>query len=203
MLRIGLTGGIGCGKSTVAGLFSEYGIPVIDADEIVHRLTKPGTPATLDILSAFGPGFAAADGGIDRKHLARHVFSNPAERQRLEAILHPQVRAAMQQELHRLTAPYCILVIPLLIEAGLQDLVDRVLVVDAAEEIQISRVQKRDGRSEEEIRAILKAQVSRQERLGLADDCINNNGDISSLREQVKALHETYLSLAEKSSTSG
>jgi len=203
MLRIGLTGGIGCGKSTVAGLFSEYGIPVIDADEIAHRLTKPGTPATLDILSAFGPEFAAADGDINRKHLAKHIFNNPAERQRLEAILHPQVRAAIQQQLPRLTAPSCILVIPLLIEAGLQDLVDRVLVVDAEEEIQISRVQKRDGRSEEEIRAILKAQVSRQERLGSADDCIINNGDLSSLREQVKALHETYLSMAEKQPTSG
>jgi dephospho-CoA kinase len=195
MLRIGLTGGIGSGKSTVARLFAAHGAPVIDADIIAHRLTRPGERATREILTAFGPEIAFDD-GIDRQRLAQRVFRNPADRRRLEAILHPLVRTAMEEETRRLDAPYCLLVIPLLIEADQRELVDRVLVVDTDEQAQISRVQQRDGKSEADIRAILDAQVGREQRLQAADDVIVNNGDLAALQTRVESLHRKYLALA-------
>ena len=196
MLRIGLTGGIGSGKSTVANLFKALGVPVIDADVIAHRLTQPGEPATQQILAAFGPEIAD-DEGIDRKRLAQRIFSNPPERQRLEAILHPLVRTAMQQEVRQVQAPYCLLIIPLLIEAGQRDLVDRVLVVEADDSIRIRRVQARDGRSEAEIRAIQANQASRAACRAAADDIIQNDGDLEELSKQVTALHAGYLRMAQ------
>lgn len=196
MLRIGLTGGIGSGKSTVAALFAEHAVPVIDADVIAHRLTQPDGVATPKIIQVFGPEIAAATTGIDRKRLAARVFKNPAERARLEAILHPLIRAEMQSATRQLQAPYCLLVVPLLMETGQQDLVDRVLVVDVDENTQLARTQARDGRSIEEIRAILAAQIDRSQRLKQADDCITNNGDLAALKAQVEALHHKYLALA-------
>lgn len=199
MLRIGLTGGIGSGKTTVADMFAALGNPVIDADTISHRLTQPGEVATTAILESFGSEVAGTEGGIDRKRLALHVFHNPADRQRLEAILHPAIRQAMEKETRALDAPYCLLVIPLLLETRQQDLVDRVLVVDADESLQTQRVQQRDCRNEGEIRAILNSQAPRQKRLDAADDIIVNNGDLASLRRQVEAMHTKYLGLAAKS----
>jgi dephospho-CoA kinase len=196
MLRIGLTGGIGSGKSTVAALFAAYGIPVIDADVIAHRLTLPGASATQQIVEVFGTDIAAAGGAIDRQRLAQRVFANPAERARLEEILHPLIHAEMLREQEGLTVPYCLLVIPLLIEARQQDLVDRVLVVDVDEHTQLARAQARGGRREAEIRAILGAQVGRAQRLKLADDCITNSGDLAALKSQIGALHLKYLALS-------
>lgn len=196
MLRIGLTGGIGSGKSTVAGLFADLGVPVIDADTISHRLTQPGATATLRILESFGTPVAGPDGNLDRQRLAAHVFNNPAERQRLESILHPLIRQSMERETHALDAPYCLLVIPLLIEVGQQGLVDRVLVVDTDESLQATRVQQRDKRGAAEIQAILDSQLPRQKRRAAADDIITNHGDLAGLRKQVEALHSLYTKLA-------
>lgn len=196
MLRIGLTGGIGSGKSTVAALFAEHAVPVIDADAIAHRLTLPGGIATEQIIQAFGTDILAPDKSLDRKRLGARVFNDPAQRARLEAILHPLIRAEMQSAMRQLKVPYCLLMIPLLIETRQQDMVDRILVVDVDENTQLLRTQARDGRSADEIRAILAAQIDRSQRLKQADDCITNNDDVTALKAQVDALHRKYVSLA-------
>lgn len=195
MLRIGLTGGIASGKSTVAGMFAARGVPVIDADEIAHRLTRPGEPALREIADAFGADLLH-DGALDRRRLAERVFHNPSDRRRLEAILHPRIRDVMRTEAGRLAAAYCLLVIPLLVETGQRDLVDRLLVVDVDEQTQIDRIRRRDPRSEDEIRAILAAQAPRARRLAAADDVIANTGDLAALESQVENLHHKYLELA-------
>jgi len=194
-LRIGLTGGIGSGKSTVARLFVGLGIAVIDADEIAHRLMSPGGSAVSAILRQFGADLSA-DGGIDRRRLGRIVFEQPQQRQRLEALLHPMIRIEMERAARNAQTPYCVLVIPLLVEAGQRDLVDRVLVVDTDEETQIARVRDRDRRDAAEIQAILAAQAGRTQRLAAADEVVNNRGDLRELRRQVEALHQRYLVLA-------
>lgn len=196
MLRIGLTGGIGSGKSTVAGLFAGRGVPVIDADDIARRLTRPGEPAVDQIAAAFGADLVR-DGVLDRRRLAARVFQDSADRQRLESILHPRIRTAMQQEVERLSSPYCLLVIPLLIETGQRNLVDRVLVVDVDERTQIDRIRRRDARGDAEIHAILAAQVSRARRLQEADETVINDGDVAALAPQIDVLHRKYLELAE------
>ena len=202
MLRIGLTGGIGSGKSTVAKLFAEHGVPVIDADEIAHRLTAPGEPATRKILDSFGPNIAAPAGAIDRKRLGQRVFNSAEDRHRLEAILHPLIRHEIELAARAQTAPYCLIVIPLLVETRQRDLVDRVLVVDIEEIRQVERVRARDGRSEGEIRAIMDAQADRRERCAAADDLVENSGDLDSLRKQVETLHIRYLEFAHQTADS-
>jgi dephospho-CoA kinase len=196
MLRIGLTGGIGSGKSTVAALLTTRGVPVIDTDEIAHRLTEPGQPVCNEIVRVFGQDILDATRGLDRNKLRERVFENADERQRLEAILHPRIREVVREKLDVLHAPYCILVVPLLIESGFTDLVDRVMVVDASEAVQIQRTAARSGMTEPEIRKIMAAQVSRAQRLQKADDVIDNNGDRKHLEKEVERLHQWYLSLA-------
>ena len=196
MLRIGLTGGIGSGKSTVAALLTTRGVPIIDTDEIAHRLTEPGQPVFDEIVRAFGQDILDTHRRIDRNGLRERVFENAGERQRLEAILHPRIREVVREKLDDLHAPYCILVVPLLIESGFIDLVDRVLVVDASEGAQIQRTAARSGLTEPEIRKIMAAQVSRAQRLQKANDVIDNNGDRKHLEKEVERLHQWYLSLA-------
>ena len=196
MLRIGLTGGIGSGKSTTAELFAALGVPVIDADLIARELVEPGQPALAEIVAAFGDDAVDAQGNVDRRRLRQRVFADLTQRKRLEAILHPRIHAEMARRTRAQSAPYVVLVIPLLLEADQRDLVDRVLVVDASPEAQRQRAGKRDGLTAEQVDAMLAAQCNRRQRLDQADDVIDNNGDLRALQRQVNALHRRYLDLA-------
>jgi dephospho-CoA kinase len=196
MLRVGLTGGIGSGKSTVARLFARHGVPVLDADAIAHELSAPGAAAFDDIVRRFGREILDASGRIARSQLAQRVFADAAERRALEAILHPLIRRELQARSQALTEPYCVLVIPLLVESGQRDLVDRVLVVDCPEDEQLRRASARDGRAAEEVRQIMSAQATRAARLAAADDMIANDRDLDHLEREVERLHRLYLSLA-------
>lgn len=193
MLVIGLTGGIGSGKSTVARCFEEFGVPVIDADAIARELVEPDGPALHEIVQTFGSGVLDDDGYLDRARLRRLVFTDPARRRRLESILHPRIREEMRARMGTLETPYCVLTIPLLLETGQTDMVDRVLVVDAAESVRRARIRRRDGLDDEEIEAILRTQASGEQRLQAADDVIVNEGDLHALRTEVERLHHTYL----------
>lgn len=196
MLRIGLTGGIGSGKSAAALLFSARGAPIIDTDEIARALVEPGQPAYDEIIKSFGEAILDGNRRIDRDKLRECVFDNATERQRLEAILHPRIREVVRAKTTDLDSPYCIVVVPLLIESGFDDLVDRILVVDANENLQIQRTVTRSGLSEPEIRKIMSAQATRAQRLQRADDVIENNTDRKHLEKEVERLHHWYLSLA-------
>lgn len=196
MLRVGLTGGIGSGKSTAAAFFAGHGVPVIDADEIARQLVTPGQAAYKQVLKTFGSGIVATNGKLDRDRLRHIVFADPEQRKRLEAILHPLVRREIQRQTQRLQTPYCIIVIPLLIEADQRDLVDRVLVIDTDETLQLQRVAGRSQLTEDEIRKIIGTQLSRNERLRYADDVILNNTDLAELRANVDTFHERYMALA-------
>jgi dephospho-CoA kinase len=195
MLRIGLTGGIGSGKSTVAQFFAARHVPVIDTDDISRELVVPGAPAFTEIASVFGADTLDSDGAIDRAKLRARVFANANERKRLEAILHPRIRAAVASRLDRLTAAYAIIAVPLLFETGFVDLVDRALVVDCSEALQIRRTVARSGLGEAQIRAIMATQATRAERLARAHDVIENNDDLSALERRVEELHQRYLTL--------
>jgi len=198
MLKIGLTGGIGSGKSTVAGIFQQQGIPVIDADEIAHELVEPGKPVLEKLAAEFGPRILTHGGELDRKALRNLVFHDPRAKFRLEAIMHPAVFAEMKRQAEKIQAPYCIFAIPLLIETDSQALVDRVLVVDCPERLQIERVKERDGLDESLIKRILATQATRQERIAQAHDLIVNTGDLSLLEKQVRDLHQNYLNLSRR-----
>lgn len=191
-LRVGLTGGIGSGKSTVATLFARRGVPIVDTDEIARALVARGEPAHREIVSAFGHAVLDAAGEIDRARLRKIVFGNAAERRRLEAILHPRIRAEVTTRTSAIRARYCLIVVPLLIEAGFTDLVDRILVVDADENLRLERAKARGRLSEAEIRDIVASQLDRQERLRKADDIITNNSDIAHLEHEVARLHASY-----------
>ncbi|MCK9529620.1 MAG: dephospho-CoA kinase [Gammaproteobacteria bacterium] len=196
MFRVGLTGGIGSGKSTASGLFAQQGVPVIDADAIAREVVAPGQPALEAIRQAFGAAAIGADGTLDRAWLRTRVFAAPDERQRLEELLHPLIRDAIRDRVRRLTAPYVIIAIPLLVEKGWRSEVDRVLVIDAPVEQQIARTASRDQMQTEDVMRILAAQGSREERLAAADDVLCNEGDLNALRERVTLLHQRYLRLA-------
>lgn len=202
MLRIGLTGGIGSGKSTVATLFAARGVPVIDTDDIARTLVEPGQAAYADIVKIFGQAILESTQKIDRKKLRELVFKSATERKKLEAILHPRIREELGQRLRLLQTPYCLIVVPLLIESGFVDLVDRILVIDADEEIQIQRTAARSGMSAAEIQAIMAAQMNRVERRQTADDVILNNSDKKYLEQEVAQRHAHYLSLATAKSAS-
>jgi dephospho-CoA kinase len=195
-LRIGLTGGIASGKTTAAARFVELGVPVIDADEVARAVVAPGEPGYAEVLTRFGRGILAVDGGLDRRALRDRVFADPAARQDLEAILHPLIRAEMQRRETAVLGPYVVLAIPLLVEGGRRDRVDRVLVVDADEAAQLERLMRRDGSTEAQARTILAAQASRTDRLRVADDVLVNSGSVAQLRAAVDRLHERYLEIA-------
>ena len=197
MLTIGLTGGIGSGKSEVAGMFNQLGVPVIDADVIAHQLVEPGTEALTEITAAFGETILTSEGTLDRAKLAGIVFNKPDMKQQLETIIHPRVREQIKayKDAHK-NEPYIIVVIPLLLESGQRDLVDRVLVVNAAETVRIQRVLARDGRREEQIRSIMRNQADDAQRRAAADDNIDNSGSLDDLTISVRKLHQQYISLA-------
>ncbi len=196
MLTIGLTGGIGSGKSTVSDLFQSLGVPVIDSDLIAREVVQLGEPGLEGIIQNFGTGILQPDGSLDRKRLRNLVFDDETARKHLEQILHPLIRQRSQQRLATLNTPYAILAIPLLVETGLSDSVDRVLVVDCPESVQIERICSRDGINPDQAQAILAAQCSRKQRLEAADDIIDNYQSIDNLTQAVASLHKRYLSIA-------
>jgi dephospho-CoA kinase len=195
-MRIGLTGGIASGKSTVAQRFVELGIPVIDADDSSRFVVAPGEPGLAELTKRFGAGILTAGGELDRRTLRNLVFANPKLRRDLEATLHPLIRVDMEHRASAAAGPYLVMAIPLLVEGGSQGQVDRILVVDVGEDVQLRRVMARDSTTLEQARAILAAQASRAARLKAADDVIVNSGTISELRQAVDGLHERYLRLA-------
>jgi dephospho-CoA kinase len=198
-LIVGLTGGIGSGKSTVAALFAEYGVAIIDSDAISHSLTQPGGGAIEAIRTAFGDSYLSTSGALDRARMRQRVFSDIHAKQCLETILHPLIRTQIlaQAEAAAEIAPYLLLVIPLLFEtANYRELVQRTLVVDCAEAIQIARAMQRSGLTEQEVRAIMAQQVSRAERLRRADDILQNDAGLDVLRSQVAYLHQRYIALS-------
>ena len=193
---VGLTGGIGSGKSRVADLFVEHGAALVDTDVIAHELTGPGGGAMPELIAAFGSGIADGQGALDRAAMRQRVFAAPEERQRLEAILHPLIRRLADARCRAAAAPYVILAVPLLIESGsYRQRCNRMLVVDCPEELQIARVMARNGLSADEVRAIMAAQATRQQRLAAADDVIANDSDLATLAQRVSALHDKYLVL--------
>lgn len=196
MLRIGLTGGIGCGKSAACQLFSELGIPVIDADQISREVVAPGTTGLIALTQLLGTTILTPEQKFDRQALRARIFADPALRQRIEAILHPLIKQRMIEQSTALHAPYVILAIPLLLEAGWHDMVDRILVIDCPVETQLKRTMLRDGISHEQAEAIIAAQMNRAARLAQADDIVTNDGALSQLREHISALHQRYLQMA-------
>ncbi|VAW64963.1 Dephospho-CoA kinase [hydrothermal vent metagenome] len=197
MLTIALTGGIGCGKTTVCRLFSSCGIPIIDTDIIARQLVEPGKIAYQEIVSSFANNILSDDNTIDRKKLAARIFNNPQDRQKLESILHPKIRDEINLQLTPLTSDYVIIAIPLLTETSQQSQYDRVLLIDCTEQQQIERTLSRDQRSLSEVKAIIQSQATRSERIKVADDIINNSFDLDTLKAKVYALHKYYLSLAQ------
>jgi dephospho-CoA kinase len=196
-LRIGLTGGIASGKSTVARRFAELGVPVIDADAAARAVVAPGKPGLAAVSERFGARVLAENGELDRRALRDLIFEDPGLRRDLETILHPLIRADMEQSADSAVGPYVVLDIPLLVEGGSRDRVDRILVVDVDETMQLQRVMARDGCTEQQARAILASQASRSARLAAADDVLLNTGTVTDLRQAVDHLHQRYLRLAE------
>jgi dephospho-CoA kinase len=194
--RVALTGGIASGKSTVADLFAALGVPIIDTDVIARQVVEPGQLALAAIVTAFGPDVLDAEGRLDRRRMRERIFADPSARQRLEAILHPAIRAEMERQSREAAGPYQVLVIPLLTEGKRRDHVDRVLLVDVPEALQIERLVSRDGVSREQAQASLDAQATRAARLAMADDVVCNTGWVDDLREKVAELHDKYLGLA-------
>ena len=195
-LLIGLTGGIASGKSTVAQRFMDLGVPVIDADVAAREVVAPGKPGLQQVIDRFGSRVVAENGELDRRALREIIFSDPDARRDLEAILHPLIRTDMDRNAAAAVGPYIVMAIPLLIEGGSRDRVDRILVVDVDEAVQLQRVMARDHCSAEQAQAILASQAPRSARLAAADDVLPNGGTVTELRQAVDALHQQYLRLA-------
>ncbi len=203
--RVGLTGGIGCGKSTVASLFKECGVLVIDSDVISHQMTQSGGMAIAEIREAFGDDYIDASGALDRVRMRQLIFSDHAAKLKLEAILHPLIRAQILVQVDNaninstLASPYLLLVIPLLFETlSYHELVHRTLVVDCAESTQVARTIRRSGLDEQTVRAIMASQITRAERLRLADEIIQNDGNLDTLRQEVRQLHLHYKTISQE-----
>ena len=194
-LRIGLTGGIASGKTTVANYFADLGVPVIDTDVIAREVVAPGAPALDEIRDSFGDEVFQLGGTLDRRAMRKLVFADDARRQQLENILHPRIRDAVYQRVAETVAPYLIIVVPLLFGSPMTDFMDRVLVVDCSEEVQLRRLLARDTENEEQARRIIASQASREERLSIADDVVQNDGDMADTRQRVETLHNEYLRL--------
>ena len=197
-LVIGVTGGIGCGKSTICREFAALGAPVIDTDEVAREVVARGTPGLAAIVERFGPEVLAADGTLDRRRLRSIVFADDASRQWLEALLHPLIRARTDEHVRNAAYPYCLVCIPLLVERNGGNRVDRVLVIDCPEEIQVARVMARDKLTAPEVEAIMRTQATRAARLAVAHDVIENIGNVETIRPAIGALHRQYLDLAQR-----
>lgn len=196
-LVIGLTGGIGSGKTAAAEEFARLGATVVDTDEIAHELTSAGGAAIAGVRDFFGDDYIDSRGAMDRRKMRERVFADPAARQRLEALLHPLIREESRRRIAEAKGPYVVHVVPLLVESpDYRKRVDRVLVVDCPEDVQLARVRERSGLDEEEVRRIIGAQATRAMRQAAADDVIDNGGDLDGLLAQVQALHRRYLRLA-------
>ncbi|MBZ9611351.1 dephospho-CoA kinase [Rheinheimera maricola] len=193
---VGVTGGIGCGKSTISALFAKLGVQYVDADVVAREVVMPGTACLHAISQRFGNSILTASGELDRAVMRQRVFTNAADKAWLEQLLHPAIRQQLLAQLAALTSAYALLVAPLLLENRLQDHVQRVLVIDLPESLQLQRAMARDNSSEQHIKAIMAAQISRTERLKQADDIITNDSNIADLAPQVAALHQQYLQLA-------
>ncbi|MGL5242256.1 MAG: dephospho-CoA kinase [Kluyvera ascorbata] len=193
---VALTGGIGSGKSTVAEAFAHLGINVIDADILARQVVEPGTPALAAIADRFGSHILTAEGGLDRRGLRERIFAHPEEKAWLNALLHPLIQQETQRQLRQATSPYVLWVVPLLVENKLYQRADRVLVVDVSRETQLLRTMQRDHVSREHAENILAAQATREARLAVADDIINNNGTPDAIASDVARLHAHYLELA-------
>lgn len=191
---VGLTGGIGCGKSSAAKIFASLGAAVIDTDAIAHQLTAIGQPALESITSTFGYEYLQSDGNLDRARMRKLIFSDKAAKNKLENILHPLIKQQVANELGKCSAPYALIVVPLLMETqNYHNLIQRVLVVDCTEDQQITRTMARNHLSSEEVQAIMDTQVPRSKRLAIADDVITNTDNLESIRTQILRLHEIYL----------
>jgi len=195
MIKIALTGGIGCGKTTACHFFSQLKVPVIDTDIISRELVAPNQTALNEIIDYFGTDILLDDGSLNRKLLSHKVFNHKKNKLALEAILHPKIRLTVQQKLNQLDCCYAIIAIPLLVETQQQKEYDRVLLIDCEEKIQISRTLARDNRNLDEIKSIIKSQSSREDRIAIADDIIDNSADKSMLKEQIIRLHSNYIKL--------
>lgn len=195
MFVVGLTGGIGSGKSTVAKLFSERGIPIIDADIVAREITLPNKPAFKEIIEHFGKDILL-NNAIDRPKLRRIIFENAKQRRWLEELLHPIIRQQMENQISKISAPYIIAVVPLLLEVEFYYFINRILVVDTPEEVQVQRILERDNMTNEEVEAIIKIQAAREARIAKAHDVIHNDGSLDNLIKQVNSLHEKYLQLS-------
>ncbi|QOV66263.1 dephospho-CoA kinase [Kosakonia pseudosacchari] len=190
---VALTGGIGSGKSTVANAFAALGVTVIDADIIARQVVEPGTEALRAIVGHFGAEMLLKDGSLNRRLLREHIFASPAEKAWLNGLLHPLIQKLTQRQIAQATSPYVLWVVPLLVENQLNDKADRILVIDVPVETQILRTMQRDGVSREHAEKILTAQATREARLAIADDVIDNNGAPDAIASDVARLHATYL----------
>jgi dephospho-CoA kinase len=196
MLKIGLTGGIASGKSTVCRLFAQHGIPIIDADIIARQLVEPRQEAYIEIIQSFGNDVCLPNGDLNRQYLRKLIFSDDQAKKQLEMILHPRIRLQLFEQSNAFNTPYCILAIPLLIESEMTNLVDRILLIDIDLSLQLTRLCERDNMTIDEAQLIINSQVSRQQRLTCADDVIANNNGPQNLAQHVEDLHKKYLSLA-------